>query len=186
MTPHQRQRIHDAMARLADGHRDAFDEVVRDLWPVVRDFAIRGVGQVADADDVAQEVFVRICTRISDFDPTRDGVAWALGIARYEVMTHRRKRLRRREVPEPQGHPDHGAGRPADPEEEEALIHRDLLAALTDVLGRLDGADLVALGVADSVDGATAAAPTASARRKRKQRATARLRQLWRSIHGSP
>ena len=174
------------MARLADGYRDAFDEVVRELWPVVRDFAVRGVGQAADADDVAQEVFVRICTRISDFDPTRDGVAWALGIARYEVMTHRRKRLRRREVQVPQPDVMHGAERPMDAQQEDAVIAKDLLAALRAVLGKLDEADLVALGVTAGAEALSVAAPRASAQRKRKQRATARLRQLWRSIHGSP
>src|ERR1017187_3425512 len=93
----RRRAIHDAMVRLADGERSAGSSLVDELWPVILAFAQRGVGHEQDAEDVAQEVFVRICSRISDFDRTRDGLSWAFGIAAFEVMTHRRRRRRRRE-----------------------------------------------------------------------------------------
>ena len=70
----RRKTIHDAMVRLSDGDRGAFDVLLDDLWPVILSFARRGVGEGADAEDVAQEVFFRICARISDFDRGRDGL----------------------------------------------------------------------------------------------------------------
>jgi RNA polymerase sigma-70 factor (ECF subfamily) len=70
-----RKAIHDALVRLSDGDRTAFDVLLDQLWPVILSFARRGVGPGADAEDIAQEVFFRICSRITDFDRTRDGLS---------------------------------------------------------------------------------------------------------------
>lgn len=77
----RRTAIHDAMVRLSDGDRAAFPVLLDQLWPVILSFVRRGVGQEADAEDIAQEVFFRICSRITDFDHSRDGLSWAFGIA---------------------------------------------------------------------------------------------------------
>ena len=98
MDPTRRKVIHHAMVRLSDGDRTAFDVLLDELWPVLLSFAERGVGRGGDAEDVAQEVFYKICSRIADFDRSRDGLSWAFGIASYEIMTHRRRLQRRREV----------------------------------------------------------------------------------------
>src|SRR5690349_3291617 len=95
----RRKAIHEAMVRLSDGDRTAFDVLVDELWPVLLSFA-NGLGQRADAEDVAQEVFYKICSRISEFDRERDGASWAFGIASYEILTLRRRQQRRREVPD--------------------------------------------------------------------------------------
>src|SRR6187399_1720795 len=94
----RRKAIHDAIVRLADGDRSALDALLDELWPVLLAFAERGVGRGADAEDVAQEAFIKICARTADFDRERDGLSWAFGIAHFEVLTHRRRRQRRREV----------------------------------------------------------------------------------------
>lgn len=164
--------------RLADGDRASFDVLLDALWPVILSFAQRSVGP--DADDVAQEVFYRICSRISDFDRSRDGVAWAFGIAGYEVMTHRRRVQRRGEIFDAarlDAVPD------GDATQEEQLLQREHLAALEHALGALSPEDRRALGVA----GISASADIAGATlRKRRQRALARLRRVWRDIHGEP
>ncbi len=94
----RRRAIHDAMVRLADGERSAVSRLVDELWPVILAFAQGGVGHEQDAEDVAQDVFLRICSRISNFDRTRDGLSWAFGIAAFEIMTVRRRRQRRSEA----------------------------------------------------------------------------------------
>ena len=73
MDPERRQAIQAAMVRLSDGDRSAMEPLVRELWPVVLAFAARSLPATADAEDVAQEVFLKICARISDFDRSRDG-----------------------------------------------------------------------------------------------------------------
>jgi len=176
----RRKAIHDAMVRLSDGDRTAFPMLVDELWPVLLSFARRGVGDETDAEDIAQEVFYRICSRIPDFDPSRDGLSWAFGIARYEIMTHRRRRQRRREVHDETLLP--GAEHPA-PSQEELMLERELAGMLESTLGALTEDDRRSLGligpvVVDGLGGATL--------RKRKQRALDRLRDLWRSLYGEP
>jgi RNA polymerase sigma-70 factor (ECF subfamily) len=178
----RRKAIHEAMVRLADGDRSAFDVLLDELWPVILSLArVRGVAQEADAEDVAQDVFLKICGRITDFDRTRDGLGWAFGIASYEILTHRRRRQRRREV---------GGEAPlavaVDPAAsgEELLLHGELVAALEQTIGALSDDDRRALGLLPPEDGGGAVPPATL--RKRRQRALDRLRILWRSTHGEP
>lgn len=176
MNTAERKAIHDAMVRLSDGDRSQVRVLLDALWPILLAFARRGVGQEQDAEDVAQETFLRICSRISDFDRSRDGLSWAFGIAKYEVLTHRR-RLRRQsralDVPELALGVD-----PARSQEAE-LIAYELELALAGVLGKLEPSDRAALGL-ESV----AARSASAAARKRRQRALERLRSLWRRLYG--
>ena len=181
----RRQAIHDVMVRLADGDRSAFPTLLDELWPVILAFAQRGLGQAQDAEDVAQEVFLRICARISDFDRARDGLSWAYGIASYEILTVRRRRQRRREagastiMPQVDGHPDHSAS------QEEVVVTEQLVAMLNVAAGTLRDEDRLALGL-DSAPGATPASAASPAERKRRQRALDRLRSVWRRLYGEP
>lgn len=179
MTPERRKAIHEAMVRFADGERSAIDELMVDLWPVLLDFARRGVASEQDAEDIGQEVFVRICSRITEFDRARDGLSWAFGIAHYEVLTQRRRQRRRREVSD-QSLELHCDDR-AHPEEH--AIREQLLAALSAVLGELTSEDQLALGLIASAESEGAPAATL---RKRKQRALDRLRDAWRGLYGRP
>jgi RNA polymerase sigma-70 factor (ECF subfamily) len=170
----RRARLSRELARLADGDRDAFDAVFAGLWPEVRAF----VGRVlppADADDVAQGALLRVFARASDYERDRDALAWAVGIAAWEVRTHRRRRQRRRET-----------GLHAAPETaaagltpEDAVIDADLRRALLDVVGTLPELDREALGL-DS----PGVQPASATQRKRRQRAIGRLRHAWSRIHG--
>jgi RNA polymerase sigma factor (sigma-70 family) len=170
-----RATIQELMVRLHDGDRTAFPPLADALWPVVLAFAQSAGGPGVEPDDIAQEVFLRLCTRMAEFDPRRDAVSWIYGIARYEVMTHRKRRQRRREVDEP------ALAFVADPagSAEDRLVHQDLVVRLTGLVGQLTEADKLALGLDEA--GGTAGGATA---RKRKQRALDRLRELWRSLHG--
>jgi RNA polymerase sigma-70 factor (ECF subfamily) len=46
------------------------------------------------ADDVLQNIAVAALRRFPDYDPSRPFVAWAMGIAKIEILTHRRDRAR--------------------------------------------------------------------------------------------
>ncbi len=64
----------------------------------LRGFILALVPHWADADDIAQEVRLRLWEQFDDYDPAKDFGAWARTIARYQVLTHREKRSRRREL----------------------------------------------------------------------------------------
>ena len=148
----RRQAIHDAMVRRSDGDRRAFDALLDELWPVILSFVERGVGRGADAEDVAQEVFYRISSRISDFDRSRASLSWAFGIASYELMTHRKRVPRRREVNDEHalasedgvaqvGKADQSAS------QEALLVRRELSLALEQALEALPEPEREALGL---------------------------------------
>jgi len=167
----ERRRINDAIVRLAEGDRGAFDVVFAALWPELLSFARCAMPGHPDAQDVAQRALLNLFFRISDFDTSRDGVAWAFGIAIYEVRTFRRRQQRRREVASDAAGPVDAAMSP-----EERLLEADLHRALIEALGELTASDREVLlpqgGVPDRV--------SAAAWRKRRQRALARLRAIWR------
>jgi RNA polymerase sigma-70 factor, ECF subfamily len=175
----RRKAIHDAMVRLAPGDRSAFDVLLDELWPVIQSFAKRSVGDTADAEDIAQEVFLKICSRIADFDRGRDGLSWAFGIGSYEVLTHRQRARRRREV-----HDETALERPTHDatSADMALEKREFALAFEQAVGALTEDDRLLLGVARQVS----IGPSSPALRKRKQRALERLRGIWRSIYGEP
>jgi hypothetical protein len=78
MNNHQRLAIHEAMIRLAQGDRGAFSAVFGGLWTPLLQFMQRAVQGHPDIEDLAQQTLLKIFSRISDFDTTRDGVSWAL------------------------------------------------------------------------------------------------------------
>lgn len=149
-----------------------------ELWPAVMAFAKRTVRQAADAEDVAQEVFVKVASRITDYDRSRDGLTWVYAIAAFEIRTHLRRLQRRREVP-----PLADDAEPADPtpSQIDLMIDEDISRMLADALGELSDADRSLLGVGEvGFDGAL----TGAAIRKRRQRALTRLRTVWSKLYG--
>ncbi len=175
MNAPQRRTVHDAMVRLADGDRSAFDIVFAGLWNELLAFVRHAMPGHPDAEDLAQQTLLKLFFRISDFDTSRDGVAWAFGIAIYEVRTLRRQRQRRREVAT-----ESAANRRDAASSPEALaIETDLHRALTVILGELSDADRSLL----LTDGGPPEQLSPAAWRKRRQRAVGRLRAIWRSRH---
>jgi RNA polymerase sigma-70 factor (ECF subfamily) len=172
MNAQQRKEVHRAMVRLAEGDRGAFDAVFAGLWPELLVF-VRSALADPEAEDLAQQTLQKIFFRISDFDTSRDGVAWAFGIAIYEVRTLRRKRQRRKEV----GADSVTVAADRRPSPEALLIETDLRRALTESLGELRDTDRATLMPGDAV----VAKVTPAAWRKRRQRALDRLRTVWRN-----
>ncbi|MFZ5896373.1 MAG: RNA polymerase sigma factor [Myxococcota bacterium] len=177
MDAERRKAIHEAMVRLSDGDRTAFDILLDELWPVIHSFAERGIGKGPDAEDIAQEVFFKICSRIADFDRNRDAVSWAFGIASYEIMTLRRRKLRRREL-----HDESSLLAEVDSSasQEEVLISQEMALAFQHVVGTLSEDERRAFALTL----ATRDGPVNATLRKRKQRTLERLRRLWSKVYG--
>jgi RNA polymerase sigma-70 factor (ECF subfamily) len=164
------------MARLADGDRSAFSPVYEALWPVLRKFVARQLPAV-DSEDAAQEALLKVFCRASDFDPERDALTWALGIAAFEVRTVRKRVLRRKEA---LGEPPRPSG--AGESMEDDVISRDLQSVALEVLGTMEPSDIETLLNAASGRRSSVRAATF---RKRLQRALSRMRIAWRTRHGA-
>lgn len=166
--------MHAAMVRFADGDRAAFREVFDGLWPACLALARRSLGEVADAEDVAQRALLTVFDRIVDLDRHRDGVAWALTLTAYEVLTMRKQRMRRRVDG------DLDIDRADDrPSQQDQLTAHQLAAGVRALIGEMSDLDRDALEavLADRI-------PRGETARKRRFRAIERLRAAWRKAHG--
>lgn len=172
----RRQQIQGWIVRFAEGQRDAFQLLFEVLWPVVLSFTSQALPNLADAEDAAQLAVMKAFSRIADFDRSRDGLSWVLGIAAYEVMTIRKQRSRRRETGA--AHLTHLEQSAEDAEAR--VIGEELRLAVLAIVGELPERDRAAL--ASTLLGERA--PTDEASRKRRFRAMARLRAAWRRTHG--
>ncbi|MFP2933683.1 RNA polymerase sigma factor, partial [Pyxidicoccus sp. 3LG] len=131
------------MARLADGDRSAFAPAFGVLHPLVLRFCSRLLTDREDAEDAAQAALLKVFTRASDFDASRDALPWVLSLAAYECRTSRKTRQRRREASPPdEGLPDGTEG------PESRLVGAQLAVALRDVLEELRPEDAATLAAA--------------------------------------
>lgn len=170
------QALDLAMRRLADGDRAAFDEVFDTLWPILRRYALRVLGDGARAEDAAQRALLKMFERAATYDPRRSALAWALAFVFWECRTEqaRERRARRGELPRelscPEETPEQALGRL---EWERAA--RELVDRLPDEQRALVWAD-----VEPELGAVLAGRP--STLRKRRQRLLERLRAAFRLI----
>jgi len=73
------------------GDSSAFGELVRRHQGVVRGFLRRLSGDPAQADDLAQEAFIKAFTKISAYKGPGRFKSWMLSIAYREFLMHRRR-----------------------------------------------------------------------------------------------
>jgi len=166
--------LDDALIRVADGDRAAFDDVYEALSGPVLALCRRRIGDAARADDVAQEALIKIFVHAERYDPARGSArAWALGVASWEARTHLRRAARSREAPldglvcDERADPEHRAA------------GRQLLDDVQTILGTLSPTDRTTL-LAVWAGGPRPDVPAATFR-KRLQRALTRFRAAWSS-----
>lgn len=84
----------DLIRRCRTGDPRAFRELVRRYERPVFSVLMRVVRRPEDAEDLAQETFVRVYRALDRYDPTRPFTAWLFTIASRLAIDHlRRKRL---------------------------------------------------------------------------------------------
>ena len=85
----------DLVRQIQAGEDAAFDELMRRYKRPVVNFAYRMLGSADDADDVAQDVFVRAYHRIGDYKPgTGKFSTWLFALARNACIDKIRYRKR--------------------------------------------------------------------------------------------
>lgn len=179
MDQEARASLNRNMTALADGDRKAFDPVYRILWPLLTGFVGRMCGDRVIAEDIAQQSMLKIFSRASTFDRSRDALAWSLTIAGNEYRTYRRKLGNRRMEAL-----DLAVSLPANDETPETIVIRDNLnAAIRGVMGQIRPQDVDA--VIAAVNEGERPPVTAAAFRKRLQRAIENSRLLWRRRYGA-
>ena len=108
------------------------EQVWHGLYERLRAFVARRVG-AADADDVVQEVLLRIHRRIDTLDQTDRLDAWAYQITRNTIIDHYRSRARRGEASsdDTDSVPVTESAAPPSDDAEEVEARRELASCLT-------------------------------------------------------
>ncbi len=172
--------LDDGMARLADGDRSAIEVVFRTLLPHIVRCCEKMLGPGQDADDAAQQAMEKVFAEAHRYDRTRRALPWAVAIAVWECRTVRRRRQRSRTVPfDASADP-----RSDDASPEDAVIGQDLLSAARVIFNGLPAADRETLLQAFEEPTEAPSEVAGATLRKRRERATSRLRDAWRKIHG--
>jgi RNA polymerase sigma-70 factor, ECF subfamily len=81
--------------RARAGSRAAFDELVMRLRPRLVAFLARRLADAADAEDVAQETFLRAFDHLDRYDPARPFATWLFTIGKNVAANHALSRSRR-------------------------------------------------------------------------------------------
>jgi RNA polymerase sigma factor (sigma-70 family) len=84
--------------RCLKGHADAMRELIERFQPEVFGLCMRLLTQRQDAEDVAQETFLRVFRSLGKWDSTRPLRPWVLGIAINRCRTWMGRRAKRPEL----------------------------------------------------------------------------------------
>jgi RNA polymerase sigma-70 factor, ECF subfamily len=94
-TPSDAVSAEELAVRARDGSRASFDELVVRYRPRLVAFLARRVGDAGDAEDVAQETFLRAYDHLASYDPARPFATWLFAIGKNVAANHAVARNRR-------------------------------------------------------------------------------------------
>jgi RNA polymerase sigma-70 factor, ECF subfamily len=80
------------ISRVQRGDKNAFTQLVEIYQRPVYNLCYRMLGERGEAEDAAQETFIRAYTRLASYDPTRKFSSWLLAIATHYCIDRLRRR----------------------------------------------------------------------------------------------
>jgi RNA polymerase sigma-70 factor, ECF subfamily len=87
--------LNTLLDRIGRGETDLYLQVVRRFELMLRGYLAGQLYNLAEADDLAQEVFIAAWRDLDGFCRGQDFGAWLRGIARHRLLTHFRSQQRR-------------------------------------------------------------------------------------------
>ncbi|MFH1024109.1 MAG: sigma-70 family RNA polymerase sigma factor [Planctomycetota bacterium] len=131
------------LAECRAGSQDAFRRLIERYQDMVVNLAARMTGSLEDAEDIAQEVFLKACQGLAEFKGESSLKTWLYRITANAAISHgRRKQARPRTVSLDDGGNGHGGLEPAGGEgpaagvevrERERLVQNAILALEADL-----------------------------------------------------
>jgi RNA polymerase sigma-70 factor (ECF subfamily) len=128
------------VGRCLAGDERAWSALVRRCTPIVFSLAIRSTRRREEAEDMTQEIFVKVSRTLPSYDRAASFKPWLLQVARNHLIDHHRSRRRERESTiELDALPYEPVGRPASQEGDTFVAQRKAIIAkaLADVPDRL-------------------------------------------------
>jgi RNA polymerase sigma-70 factor, ECF subfamily len=86
--------MQDLVQRARNGDTRAFEKIVRTYRPRIFALSLHLTGRASDADDVTQEVFLRVYRKLSQFEGRSELYTWLYRIALHRAINLRRQRGR--------------------------------------------------------------------------------------------
>lgn len=131
----------DLVTRARAGEDAAFAELVEQYQTAIYNLCYRMLGEAGEAEEAAQEAFLRAYSQLAGYDPTRSFKTWLFSIAsHYCIDRLRKRRLIWLSIDDDDLAP-HPALREPTPTPEEASIHREHRDQIQAVLGKLNPDD---------------------------------------------
>ena len=85
--PEARERLKSAMARLANGDRDALEQIYRATSAKLFGICLRILGDEKEAEDALQDVYINLWRRADRYDPQRASpISWLATFARNRAV----------------------------------------------------------------------------------------------------
>jgi RNA polymerase sigma-70 factor (ECF subfamily) len=92
------QEIDPLIDRCLKGDQRAWDEVVRLYWRKVFNVAYKFVGRQDEAEDLAQDIFLKLFKSLKTFDRRANFSTWLISVSRNLCIDHYRSMRREHEV----------------------------------------------------------------------------------------
>ena len=86
------------IARCLEGDQEAWDQIVRQHWRKVFNLAYKFVGRHDEAEDLTQDIFVKIFKALRTFDRRANFQTWLISISRNLCIDHYRSIRKERQT----------------------------------------------------------------------------------------
>jgi RNA polymerase sigma-70 factor (ECF subfamily) len=96
--PAESSEIDRLIARCLDGDQAAWDQIVRQHWRKVFNLAYKFVGRHDEAEDLTQDIFLKIFKALHTFDRRANFQTWLISISRNLCIDHYRSVRKERET----------------------------------------------------------------------------------------
>lgn len=96
--PSQPQPIDEIIQRCLHGDQAAWESIVRQHWRKVFNIAYKFVGKHDQAEDLAQDVFLKIFKSLNTFDRRANFQTWLISVSRNLCIDHYRSVRKERET----------------------------------------------------------------------------------------
>ena len=178
--------LEDLVQQAKDGNRDALESLVGRIQDRVYGLALRMLGFPADAEDAAQEILIKVVTRLGSFRRESKFTTWVYRVAANHLLTTRKRLAEKQALSFDDYEAMYGIELTAEwqtsiPEAERSLIVQEVMLGCTQgVLQCLDRPHRITYILGEIFDissrqGADILDVTPAAYRKRLSRARARI-----------
>jgi RNA polymerase sigma-70 factor, ECF subfamily len=134
------EAIETLIQRCLQGDQTAWDAIVRMYWRKVFNVAYKFVGKHEEAEDLAQEIFLKIFKSLDTFDRRANFQTWLVSVSRNLCIDHYRSVRKERQTIDRAVDASELTPASTDPGPMAALEQRDRLTLLRDALAALPDA----------------------------------------------